>query len=180
MLMLTLLSLVSLASAEPSQEIKNRFDQVKYLQEAIRNMSRDMVRLDLIETALNDLSLTQKQFFTVNNAYRDLLISVVEFKGPKNLSDIDSWIYYHRPPSLILNDIRIELRRVSDYLNPLVAKATSINSERANALALPFDQKVKAVNATISKFRQSVTVLQQISDHVDEAVFDFETFIGRL
>ena len=174
--LIVIAALLLVSNCQPPPEVVSRLNLLKQV-----NSSFADLRIELRTTAvLRDMMervTTLDQFLSLNDQYRRLLDHVINFSGTGLLQSTEQWIYNYRPASLILNDVKIEIRRAFDYLVPLQNKAQSINQQRMNALALPLDQKVKAVNATMVKFEEGFGVLDPISELLGAAIYDFTIFL---
>jgi hypothetical protein len=164
------------ASSESPLEVVSNFKLLKQVNQTFHEVDHELNIMPIMRREMQQVK-SQQMFLIVNNEYRHLLDRVINFNGTASLSKIENWIYYYRPPSMTLNDIKIQIRRAVDYLTPFQSKVTSINQQRSNALALPFDQKVKVVEQNMGQLIELLPVRDQINEQLESAIFDFRTFL---
>ena len=173
----------ALVSGEASAEVKGKFALLQRVHSKVvvlTSIDQKAARIQWILARHVISPIAQKDFFQLNNDFRLLTSLVLDSGVVESLGNLDYWIFYYRPASLVLNDVRIQMRRATDYMNPIVKEVTAINEERAKALTLPMDAKVAAVNGTVVKFRSSLKPLSFVLEQLDEAIYDFSTFVSSL
>jgi hypothetical protein len=178
-LLITFLAAVTLVQCAPNAQDLEKFELLKNANTTFASVRQNLARSHFIKSLLAR-TVKPQQFSAVNEDYRTVLASVINFNGTTSLTNIESWINYYRTASLTMKDVKVEVRRAIDYLTPFMNKAASINQQRSNALALPFDQKVPAVAKTLDEFILTFPVLDQISEQLDAALYDFNVFLKEV
>lgn len=178
-LLIVLFATLALVSCLPSAEDTASCTLLQQVNTSLGELKKSTARAVFVQNILN-ITKTPLQFLAVNDDYRQILSQAINFNGSKSLQGIDNWIYSYRQSFLELKDVRVEIRRAMELLTSFQSKARDINLQRSNALTLPFDQKVKTVNETVNQFIVSLPVVDQISEQIEAAVFDFNSYMKQL
>lgn len=175
-LLVILSATLVLSYAAPTTDDLAKFNQLKDANATFATIRLATTRITFIQSLLNQTK-TSFQFLAVNEDYRRVLSRIISYNGTTIFGEIQKWISYYRSSSITLADVKAEMRRTAELLTPFQNKVKNINQKRMNAVTLPLDQKVTAVNGTVTEFMESLAVLPEIGEQLEAALYDFQSYL---